>query len=88
MKEEYDFSEARRGPVVPMQAGRTRITISVDNDVLDWFRGRVHEMGGGDYRDLMNAVLREAVRGAARPADRTPQRENHENKPGYVSGVI
>jgi hypothetical protein len=59
MKREYDFSKAKRGPITPLAAGKTRITIRIDDDVLDWFRTRVHERGGGNYQTLINGALRE-----------------------------
>jgi BrnA antitoxin of type II toxin-antitoxin system len=62
MKREYDFSRGRRGPVVPLEPGKTRITIRLDNTVLDHFRKRVHEMGGGNYQSLINEALREHIR--------------------------
>jgi uncharacterized protein (DUF4415 family) len=62
MKREYDFSKGRRGPVVPLGLGKTRITIRLDNRVLDHFRKRVHEMGGGSYQTLINDALREHIR--------------------------
>jgi uncharacterized protein (DUF4415 family) len=62
MKREYDFTKARRGPVVPPEPGKTRITIRLDNKVLDYFRKRVHEMGGGNYQTLINDALREHIR--------------------------
>lgn len=58
---ERDFSRATRGPVVPIQRGKTRITIRLDDDVLAWFRDRVHRTGGGNYQTLMNAALRDHV---------------------------
>lgn len=62
MKREYDFSKGRRGPVVTPEPGKTRITIRLDNKVLDHFRKRVHEMGGGSYQTLINDALREHIR--------------------------
>jgi hypothetical protein len=59
MKREYDFSRAKRGPIVAPPAGKTRITIRIDDDVLDWFRARVHKEGGGNYQTLINGALRE-----------------------------
>lgn len=59
MRKEYDFSRAKRGPVVRVPPGKTRITIRLDNDVLDWFRGRVDAAGGGSYQALINGALRE-----------------------------
>ena len=62
MKHEYDFSKGKRGPVFPAEAGKTRITIRLDNEILDHFRKRVHAMGGGNYQTLINDALREHLR--------------------------
>ena len=43
---------------MPTPAGKTRITIRIDDDILDWFRGEVHAAGGGNYQTLINAALR------------------------------
>lgn len=59
MRREYDFSKGRRGPVMPTPAGKTRITIRLDDDVLAWFRSQVHTAGGGSYQTLINTALRE-----------------------------
>lgn len=61
MKREYDFSQAERGAVEPMAPGKSRITIRIDNEILDWFRAKVHEQGGGNYQTLMNQALREYI---------------------------
>lgn len=61
MKDEYDFSKAERGPVVPAPAGKTRITIRIDDDILQWFRDEVDNRGGGNYQTLINAALREHI---------------------------
>ena len=61
MKREYDFSKGRRGAVVPVEPGKTTITIRLDNKVLDHFRRRVHDMGGGNYQSLINDALREHI---------------------------
>ena len=58
MKSEYDFDGGKRGPVVKPVAGKTRITIRIDNDVLAWFKGEVHRRGGGNYQSLINEALR------------------------------
>jgi uncharacterized protein (DUF4415 family) len=58
MKKEYDFSKARRGPVVPTVPGKTRITIRLDNDVIEHFQNIVDRAGGGNYQTLINAALR------------------------------
>ncbi len=41
MKKEFDFSKAKRGPVIKVPRGKSRITIRLDDDVLEWFRERV-----------------------------------------------
>lgn len=51
MRANYDFSGGRRGPVQPLPKGKTRITIRLDDDILDWFRARVDEAGGGELPD-------------------------------------
>ena len=64
MKRQYDFSKARRGPVVPPTPGKTRITIRLDNDVIEHFQATVDRAGGGNYQTLINDALREYIRGA------------------------
>ena len=58
-KEEYNFDDARQGQVVKSPPGKTRITIRIDTDILNWFREQVHERGGGNYQTLINEALRE-----------------------------
>ena len=58
MKKEYDFSKGRRGPVLKSPAGKTRVTIRLDDDVLDWFRQQIDDAGGGNYQTLINQALR------------------------------
>jgi superfamily II DNA or RNA helicase len=53
MNEEYDFSKGKRGAVVPALPGKTRITIRLDNDILEWFREAVNTLGGGNYQTLI-----------------------------------
>ena len=59
MKPEYDFTHAKRGTILSAPKGKTRITIRIDDEVLDWFRAQVHAMRGGNYQTLMNIALRE-----------------------------
>jgi uncharacterized DUF497 family protein len=56
MKAEYDFSKGKRGAVLP-QKGKTRISIFIDNAVLDEFRARAEKAGTG-YQTMMNDALR------------------------------
>jgi uncharacterized protein (DUF4415 family) len=69
MKEEYDFSTARRGAIDPLPPGKTRITIRIDDDLLDWFRQQVNAMGGGNYQTLINHALREYVQRQSEPLE-------------------
>jgi uncharacterized protein (DUF4415 family) len=62
MKKEYSFAQGRRGAVVPAPPGKSRITIRLDEEVLEWFRRQVHEAGGGNYQTLINRALREHIR--------------------------
>ena len=59
MNKEYDFSKGKRGPVLKTPKGKTRITIRLDDDILDWFRQQVQSAGGGNYQTLMNMALRD-----------------------------
>lgn len=61
MRREYDFSDAERGPVMPVPKGKTRLTIRLDDDVIAWFRGQVDEACGGNYQSLINDALREHI---------------------------
>lgn len=67
MKAEYDFSQAKRGAVIP-QIGKTRITIYIDNDVLETFRERGDSSGKG-YQTMMNAALKEYLEKVKQPLD-------------------
>jgi len=59
MNKEYDFSKGKRGPVIKIPKGKTRITIRIDDDILAWFRKQVHSAGGGNYQTLINVALRD-----------------------------
>ena len=55
MKKEYNFSKGKRGAVIP-QIGKTRITIYLDDGILDRFRAQSHRTGKG-YQTLINDAL-------------------------------
>jgi uncharacterized protein (DUF4415 family) len=58
MKTEYDFSKGKRGAVVKAPPDKVRVTIRLDQDILDWFRQQVEEAGGGNYQTFINDALR------------------------------
>jgi uncharacterized protein (DUF4415 family) len=69
MRKEYDFSRAKRAKDVPHlaelqaeMAGKTRITMRVDNAVLAAFKARA-ESSGGSYQTIMNEALKQYALG-------------------------
>jgi len=81
MKAQYDFTTGKRGPVLKTPAGKTRITIRLDEDLLQWFRKQVHSAGGGSYQALINAALREYVSTKREPLEATIRRVLREELP-------
>jgi uncharacterized protein (DUF4415 family) len=59
VRKEYDFSGARRGPAIA-SPGKTRITIMLDDDVIEFFRAKAEDQGIG-YQTMINATLRGAL---------------------------
>ena len=59
MRDEYDFSKGRRGAVIA-STGKTRITIMLDDEIIEEFKSRAERAGTG-YQTLINATLKEAV---------------------------
>ncbi len=57
----FDFSDASRGAVVKAEPGKTKISIRLDNSVLEYFRSVVDHAGGGNYQTLINESLLEHV---------------------------
>ena len=58
---DIDFTNAKRGPVVPSELGKTKISIRLDNRVLAYFRSIVEQAGGGNYQTLINDALMEYI---------------------------
>jgi len=56
-----DWSKGKRGPVIPPDPSKTRITIRLDADIIEHFKGIVNEAGGGNYQTLINNVLRDHI---------------------------
>ena len=78
MKKSYDFSKGKRGRVVapePEPEGKTRITIRLDQDIVDRFFQMSEASGGAaGYQTLINAALREYLDGKAPKLEDTLRR--------------
>jgi hypothetical protein len=74
MRKDYDFSNARRGAMVPATTGKTRITIRLDDDLLDWYRAQVDAAGGGNYQTLINQTLRQVMTQTLEPLEAVMRR--------------
>ena len=74
MRKTYNFSKAIRGPAKAQPPGKTRITIRLDDGVLDWFKAQVHAAGGGNYQTLINSALREHIGRTSEPLEETLRR--------------
>ena len=57
MKPRYDLNKAHRGPLVPRDPRRTRVTIWLDTKLIDYLASIVDRAGGGSYEDLINEML-------------------------------
>jgi uncharacterized protein (DUF4415 family) len=59
---DIDFSRAKRGAVVKPTPGKTKISIRLDNAVIEHFRNLVDDAGGGNYQTLINDALLHHIR--------------------------
>ncbi|MBI3450064.1 MAG: BrnA antitoxin family protein [Acidobacteria bacterium] len=87
MKKEYDFSRGKRGAVIPLPPGKTRITIRLDTEILDWFRAKVHAAGGGSYQTLINDALQEHIAGRREPLVDTLRQVLREERAEYGASL-
>jgi uncharacterized protein (DUF4415 family) len=69
-----DFSKARRGAVIPPSGNKVRITIRLDKDIVEWFKLRVEESGGGNYQTQLNNALREYIQHREEPIEKVLRR--------------
>jgi uncharacterized protein (DUF4415 family) len=69
MRDEYDFNKGKRGPVIPPDPNKVRITIRIDADIVDYFKKQVHKAGGGNYQTMINKALREYLNKRQEPLD-------------------
>lgn len=81
MKTQYNFDGGKRGAVLKAPPAKTRITIRLDDDLLQWFRKQAHAAGGGSYQTLINTALREFVASRREPLEATLRRVLREELP-------
>ena len=78
MKDSYDFSKGKRGRILPPEPepqGKTRITIRLDEDLVDYFLKESGAYGGTmGYQTLINEALRQHVEGKAPKLEETLRR--------------
>jgi uncharacterized protein (DUF4415 family) len=78
MKQRYDFSKGKRGRILlpeTEQRGKTRITIRLDEDLVDYFLQEAERSGGSaGYQTLINDALRQHVEGTAPKLEDTLRR--------------
>jgi len=84
---DIDFSRAKRGPVIGPEPGKTKISIRLDNRVIEHFRRIVEESGGGNYQTLINdALVAYIQQGAVLDAVRRVVREEISGKVNRPAG--
>ena len=74
MRANYDFSKARPGAVTPASGNKLRITIRLDEDIVEWFKSQVEAAGGGNYQTLLNDALRQYVVHREEPLEKVLRR--------------
>lgn len=78
MKQDYDFSKGKRGRIAPPQPepqGKTRITIRLDDELVDYFMKEADRSGGTmGYQTLINDALRQFIEGKAPKFEETLRR--------------
>lgn len=58
MREEYNFTNARKNPYI--KRPKKQITINIDSDTIDYFKGKAEE-SGIPYQTLINLYLSDCV---------------------------
>jgi len=66
--------KGKRGAVLPSSGNKVRITIRLDRDIIDWFRSKVEEQGGGSYQAMLNDALRKHMERQEQPLEEVLRR--------------
>ena len=74
MKKEYDFSHGKRGPIVKPVAGKTRITIRIDDEILQWFKDQANLADGANYQTMINEALKAFIIDKKEPLEKVLRR--------------
>jgi uncharacterized protein (DUF4415 family) len=77
MRREYDFSGGKRGRIAPKEPeprGKTRITIRLDEDLVELLKKSDTSGGAMGYQTLINDALRQHVEGKAPKLEETLRR--------------
>jgi hypothetical protein len=69
--------------VIEPPPGKTRITIRLDDDVLEWFREQADAAGGANYQSLINQALREYIDARGEPLEEQIRRVVREELRAY-----
>ena len=86
MRAEYDSSKGKRGAVIPQRA-KTRISIFIDNSVLEELRVRADRTGTG-YQTMMNDALRKYLSESDQPITEKRLRQVlRQEMPEYLQGL-
>ncbi len=89
MKDHYDFRRGKRGRVVaepPLEPGKVKITIRLDEDIVDRFFKMAEASGGSvGYQTLINSALREYLDGKAPRIEDTLRRIIREELKGSAA---
>lgn len=73
MKKQYNFSKAKRGPVVKTTR-KEKITIRLDTKIVKWFKKQVHQENGGHYQQRINEALKHYIQERQEPLEGTLRR--------------
>ena len=85
MRDEYDFSKGKRGALIPVK-GKTRITIYIDDTVINEFRARAERIGAG-YQTMINDALKVFLEKTEQPVTATVLRQIIREELPLVSGT-